>query len=184
MPGQSPLSMMQPPEQRAQRQVRAPAPRRRRRWPIWAPVAAVILLAVLWSGLWYVSASMADRTLAGWVEREAAAGRVYSCGSETIGGFPLSIRADCIDATAEIKNSQPPYGSAPRPSISSRRSITRPGSSAMSTGPLNFAAIGQPPSLTADWTHARIIVSGVPPDPEQRLHRRSTPRTSIAWRRR
>ena len=34
------------------------------------------------------------------------------------------------------------------------------------TGPLNFAAIGQPPSLTADWTHARIVVSGVPPDPE------------------
>ena len=75
-----------------------------------APVTAVILLAVLWSGLWYVSASIADRALAGWVEREAAAGRVYSCGSETIGGFPFSIRADCIDATAEIKNSQPPYG--------------------------------------------------------------------------
>ncbi|MGO9630911.1 MAG: DUF2125 domain-containing protein [Xanthobacteraceae bacterium] len=166
MPGQSPFSMMQPPEQRAQRQVRAPAPRRRRRWPIWAPVTAVILLAVLWSGLWYVSASIADRTLAGWVEREAAAGRVYSCGSETIGGFPFSIRADCIDATAEIKNSQPPYGLGAK-ALRFVAEVYHPtGLVGDVTGPLNFAAISQPPSLTADWTHARIVVSGVPPDPE------------------
>ena len=108
MPGQSPLSMMQPPEQRARGTSRARTVPPRR-WPIWAPVAAVILLAALWSGLWYVSASVADRALAGWVEREAAAGRAYSCGSETIGGFPFDVRARCTDVTAEIKNSQPPY---------------------------------------------------------------------------
>jgi hypothetical protein len=108
MPGQSPLSMMQPPEQRAGGTSRARTVTFRR-WTIWAPVAAVILLAALWSGLWYVSASVADRALSGWVEREAAAGRAYSCSSETIGGFPFDVRARCTDVTAEIKNSQPPY---------------------------------------------------------------------------
>ena len=74
MPGQSPSSMMQPPEERARRVLRA-RPEPRWRWRIWVPLAAVILLAALWSGLWYVSASVADRALSGWVEREAAAGR-------------------------------------------------------------------------------------------------------------
>src|SRR4029077_11974715 len=71
--GQSPLSRRHPPEQRARGTSRArtvPS----RRWTIWAPVAAVILLAKLWTGLWYVSASVADRALRRWVEGEAGGG--------------------------------------------------------------------------------------------------------------
>jgi hypothetical protein len=163
MPGQSPLSMMQPPEQRAQRQLR---PRPGRRWPIWAPLAAIILLAALWSGLWYVSASIADRTLSGWVEREAAAGRVYSCSSQAIGGFPFSVRAECTDATAEIGNSQPPYSLSAK-ALSFVAEIYRPTRLVGDiSGPLTIAANGEPPSLTADWTRARIVVSGTPPYPD------------------
>ena len=166
MPGQSPLSMMQPPEQRARRPFPAQA-RRRRRWPILAPVAGVIVFAVLWTGLWYYSASKADQTLAGWVEREAAAGRVYSCGSQSIGGFPLGIHARCGDASAEIKNSEPPYAVAAK-GIDFVAEVYDPtrliGDVA---GPLTVASLGQSPSLTADWTRARIIVSGIPPNPDR-----------------
>jgi hypothetical protein len=35
------------------------------------------------------------------------------------------------------------------------------------TGPLTLAALGQSPSLMADWTRARIVVSGVPPNPDR-----------------
>jgi hypothetical protein len=165
MPGQSPLSMMQPPEQRARRMSRArTAPRGR--WRIWAPVAAIILLAALWSGLWYVSASVADRALAGWVEREAAAGRAYSCGSETVDGFPFDIRARCADVTAEIKNSQPPYSIGAK-ALDFVAEIYRPTRLIGDvTGPLTIATTGQPPSLAADWTRARLVVSGVPPYPD------------------
>ena len=164
MPGQSPLSMMQPPEQRAQRQPRSRTPRRRR--PIWAALGAVILLAALWCGLWYVSASIADRTLAGWVEREAAAGRVYSCGSQAIGGFPFSITAECADANAEIGNSQPPYSVGAK-ALSFVAEVYRPTRLVGNvSGPLTIAANGQPPSLTADWARARIAVSGTPPYPD------------------
>jgi hypothetical protein len=166
MPGQSPLSMMQPPEQRARRPFPAQA-RRRRRWPILAPVAAVIVFAILWTGLWYYSASKADQTLAGWVEREAAAGRVYACGSQSIGGFPLGIHARCGDASAEIKNSEPPYAVAAK-GIDFVAEVYDPtrliGDVA---GPLTVASLGQSPSLTADWTRARIIVSGIPPNPDR-----------------
>jgi hypothetical protein len=164
MPGESPLSMMRPPEQRTQRPL--PAPARRRRWPIVAPVLAALLLAVLWVALWYFSAAIADRTLAGWVEREAAAGRVYSCGAQSIGGFPLSIQAHCADASAEIKTSEPPYAVAAK-AIDFAAAVYQPTRLVGDvTGPLTLAALSQPPSLTADWARARIVVRGVPPDPE------------------
>jgi hypothetical protein len=164
MPGQSPLSMMQPSKPRAQ-----PArtqPRGRRGWPIIAPLAAVIVLAALWCGLWYVSASVADRALAGWVEREAAAGRAYACGTQTIGGFPLNIAAHCGDVSAEIKNSQPPYSITAK-AVDFVAEVYRPTRLVGEiSGPLTVAASGQPPSLTANWTRARLVVNGVPPYPD------------------
>jgi len=138
----------------------------RQRWPIWAPLAAVILLAALWSGLWYVSASVADRALSGWIEREAAAGRAYSCGSETIGGFPFNITARCADVAAEITNSQPHYAVGAK-ALDFVAEIYRPTRLVGEvTGPLTVAVTGQPPSLTADWSRARLVVSGVPPQPD------------------
>jgi len=166
MPGESPLSMMRPPERRARPSYPAPA-RRRRRWPILAPLAAVVALPILWTVLWYYAASKADQTLAGWVEREAAAGRLYSCGTQSIGGFPLGIHARCMDATAEIKNSQPPYAIAAK-DINFVAEVYDPTRLIGDvTGPVTFAALGQSPSLTADWTRARIVVSGVPPNPDR-----------------
>jgi hypothetical protein len=164
MPGQSPLSMMQPPRPRTEPRPQALA--RRRRWPLWAPLAAVVLIAALWCVLWYVSASVADRALAGWVEREAAAGRAYSCGTQTIGGFPLNIWARCSDVSAEIKNSQPPYSITAK-ALDFVAEVYRPTRLVGEiTGPLTVAAGGQSPSLTANWTEARLVVNGVPPYPD------------------
>src|ERR1700691_2050783 len=92
MSGESPLNMMRsaPPRPR-----RRGAPRRRWLWPFFATLAAVIVLAVVWSWLWYYAASIADRALAGWIDREAALGRVYACETQSIGGFPFSIVTRC-----------------------------------------------------------------------------------------
>ncbi len=84
----------------------APGPGGGRSLRLWS---VAVVCAGAWALLWYYSASVADRTLAGWVERETTAGRVYSCGSQSIAGFPFSIQARCDDALATIKNSQPPY---------------------------------------------------------------------------
>jgi hypothetical protein len=162
MPGQSPLSMMQPPERRAGKPTARRA--RRRWWPILAPLAIVIALALVWVWLWYYAASVADRTLAGWVEREAAAGRAYSCGSQTIGGFPLRIQARCTDAAAEI--TKPPVAVTAR-GVTFAAEVWNPTRLVGDVvGPLALAQSGQPPSLVADWAHAQLIVRGVPPDPE------------------
>lgn len=164
MPGESPLSMMRPPPQRVRK---LPAGRaRRRRWPILAPAAIVVVLAIAWVWFWYYSASIADRTLAGWVEREAAAGRVYSCGSQSIGGFPLSIQARCATAAAEIKNYQPPFAVQANAVTFTAEVFFPTRLVGDITGPLTLADLGQSPRLTADWTRARLVVRGVPPDPE------------------
>src|SRR3984885_16118331 len=106
MSGESPLNMMRsaPPRPR-----RRPAPRRRWPWVIFTTLAAVIVLAVVWSWLWYYAASIADRALAGWIDREAALGRVYACETQSIGGFPFSIVTRCDSAAATFNSNQPPF---------------------------------------------------------------------------
>lgn len=164
MSGQSPLSMMQPPVQRVQKPTARLA--RRQRWRIIAPIAIVIVLALVWVGLWYYAATIADRTLAGWVEREAAAGRIYSCSSQSIGGFPLRIEARCSDAAVEVRSQQPPYAVKAK-AVSFAAEVWHPtrliGDVA---GPLALSELGQPPFAVADWARAHLTVRGVPPDPE------------------
>ena len=86
----------------------APA-RRRPLWRILVPVAIVVALVPGWVWGWYYSAAVADRTLAGWIEREAAGGRIYSCGSQAVGGFPLRIEVHCADAEAQVNSYHPPF---------------------------------------------------------------------------
>jgi hypothetical protein len=156
--------MMRPLPQRVRK---LPAGRaRRRRWPILAPAAIVVVLAVGWVWLWYYAASVADRTLSGWVEREAAAGRIYSCGSQSIGGFPFRIQARCATVAAEIKNYQPPFAVQAQ-AVTFAAEVFYPTRLVGDiTGPLTLADFGQPPHLAADWMRARVVVRGVPPDPE------------------
>jgi hypothetical protein len=169
MAGESPLSIMEAGRQRMPRRGGSSAPiaaRRRRFWPIVVPIAAVVVLATGWCGLWYYSASVADRTLSGWVAREAAAGRVYTCRSDDISGFPFRIQAHCTQAAATINSFQPPFTAAAQ-DVTFTAPVYDPTVLVGDiTGPLTVAAPGQPPSLVATWSLARINVSGLPPYPD------------------
>jgi hypothetical protein len=159
--------MMQQPGQRLRRLPAASGRRRRRRlWPAVALAAVgIVVLAVGWTWLWYYAAQVADRTLAGWVEREAAAGRVYSCATQTIGGFPFRIEARC-DAGAALNSNQPPYAFKAK-SITVVSAVYHPTLLIGDvTGPLTVAEKGQPPSFLADWSRARVSVRGLPPYPD------------------
>ena len=163
MAAESPLSMMR---QQAKQPRAPPSGRARRRlWRILAAVAIIVVLAIAWGWLWYYAAAVTDHTLAGWVEREAAAGRIYSCGIQSIGGFPLGMKVRCANAAAEIKNSVPPYAVKAR-SVTFGAEVYRPTRlTGDIVGPLAVAELGQSPSFVADWTRARVSVRGVPPDP-------------------
>ena len=160
MPGESPLSMMRTGPQRP----RAAAPRRRL-WPFYT-VAIVILLAIGWSWLWYYAASIADRALSGWIAREAAIGRVYACGTQSIGGFPFSIVSRCTEAAARFNTTQPPFD-VRAGDVTFSAQVFRPTLlNGDITGPVTLADPGQPPTFVATWSHAELSLLGLPPDPE------------------
>src|SRR5579862_7752571 len=161
MAAQSPLSMMQADRQR----IRQPAAARRRRlWPIAA--VAVVALAVGWCGLWYLAASIADRTLGGWVEREAAAGRVYRCGTERISGFPFRVQARCVAAAATLNRTRTPFAIEAK-DITFTAQVYHPTLLVGDvTGPLTVSEPGQGRSFVATWSLAQLSVTGLPPDPD------------------
>ena len=166
MPGESPLAMMRPKRQRIPQRAGAARPRRGR-GRLWAATAAIIVvLALAWVWLWFYAASVADRTLAAWVERENAAGRVYSCGRQSIGGFPFRIKVQCTDAAAEIDSNQPPYAVSAK-DVVVHAAVYHP---TLLVGdiaaPLALAAQGQPQRYIANWSRARVGVQGRPPFPE------------------
>ena len=57
--------------------------------------AAVLLAAVLWSGLWWLAAARAAVALDGWIGREAAQGRQWTCPDRRIEGYPFAVRLRC-----------------------------------------------------------------------------------------
>jgi len=165
MQGESPLDMMRPQGSRVRRPRSAAERRRRRIWPFLVP-AGIVILAAGWSWLWYHAASVADQTLSGWLEREAAAGRVYSCGSQNIRGFPFNIDIDCVGAAAKISSSQPPFAVSAE-DVSFAAQVYHPTVLVgQVTGPLTLAEFGKPPSFVANWSRAQISVRGLPPQPD------------------
>ncbi|MFZ0372026.1 MAG: DUF2125 domain-containing protein [Xanthobacteraceae bacterium] len=164
MSGESPLSMMRsaPPRLR-----KRPAKARRSR--LWLSVALVAVLIVLGVGLswgWYLAASIADRTLAGWVEREARLGRVYACGSQSIGGFPFRIVTDCGKAAATFNSNDPPFDLTAT-DVTFSAALYRPTVlHGDITGPVTLANPGEPPIFVANWSRAQLDLLGLPTDPE------------------
>src|SRR6516225_9634596 len=103
----SPLSMMRS----APRRVPShdTATRRARLWRYAVAALLIVALPIGWTVLWSYAASIANRALSGWIEREAALGRAYACGSQTIAGFPFGIAIRCDKAAAAFTSNRPPF---------------------------------------------------------------------------
>ena len=168
MTRESPISIMRGEGERmARRGGRPPVPPPRRTYlRIVVPLAIVIGLAAAWCGVWYYAAGVANRTLAGWMASEAAAGRIYTCGQEGIAGFPLSIQVRCVQAAAAFKTTQPPFDLAAN-DITFTAQVWRPSVLVGDVvGPVTVAEPGRAPSFVANWASARMRVNGLPPNPE------------------
>jgi hypothetical protein len=139
---------------------------RRRRWPLLL-VVLIVVLAGLWSALWYHGVGVAERTIEGWKAREAQSGRVYTCATQEIGGFPFGIRIRCADAAAELTTTQPPVAVTSKGLLISASVLQPTVLRSEIVGPVTVADPGQPPHLAANWRHAQIQVRGLPTSPEQ-----------------
>src|SRR3954452_11948220 len=60
------------------------APRRGRSWLIATPLIFVLALAAAWSALWFYASAEAETRINAWQAQQAAAGRTFSCGSQSV----------------------------------------------------------------------------------------------------
>lgn len=143
----------------------AVAPRRSR--SLLVPVLVLAIVVGGWCAFWFYAADLAKGAIAGWLDREAKAGRVYGCGEQSIGGFPFRIEVRCTDARAELRNLQSP-SSLKASGVLVAAQIYQPTLLIGEiTGPLTIADPGQPPKLTATWTLAQTSIRGNPRAPER-----------------
>ncbi len=140
---------------------------RRRPWGLILLVATVVVLAVAWSAFWYFAASIAERTIGDWLEREARLGRMYTCGSQTVGGYPFRIEIRCSDASAELRNLRPALFLKTNDLLVAAQIYQPTLLIGEFTGPLSLAENGQAARFVANWTLAQTSVRGRPAAPER-----------------
>ena len=140
---------------------------RRRRWLIATPLILVIVLGIAWSGFWYWAASQAETRINAWQAQQAAAGRVFTCGKQSVGGFPFRIEARCADVTVELKDTQPPLALKLEEILVVSQVWDPKLFIAEFTGPLSASNAGQAPYATAAWTLAQASVRGTPDQPDR-----------------
>ena len=138
----------------------------RRPWLIAMPLVLVLALAAAWSGVWYYAAGEAEARINDWQAQQAKAGRVFTCGSQRVGGFPFRIEARCVNASVELKDTQPPVAIKLKEILVVAQVWDPKLLIAEFTGPLTAAEPGQPP-VTATWTLAQASVRGTPATPER-----------------
>ncbi len=150
-----------------------PVPRRRR-WPLVLVVLLVVMGGLL-AGAWGYGSGIAENAIEGWKAREAKAGRIYNCASQSIGGFPLGLEVSCSGASAELKSNQPPLVVKGKGMVVSAQ-LWRPTVLVTEfTSPLSVAQPGQAPFVTVNWQYARTELHGLPIAPESAAIRLDRP---------
>src|SRR6516164_8597582 len=161
----SPLSMMRSAPRRVPS--RDTATRRARLWRYAVAALLIVALPIGWTVLWSYAASIANRALSGWIEREAALGRAYACGSQTIAGFPFGIVIRCDKAAAAFTSNRPPFDVRAE-NITFSAQVFRPTLlNGEVTSPVTLANPDQSPVFVANWSRAQLALLGLPPEPER-----------------
>ncbi len=126
----------------------------------------VFALIAGWAWAWKYAAGQAQAAVEGWRVREAKAGRVYSCGAQSVGGFPFRIELGCRQASAELHNEGTALVIA-TPSVVVAAQVYEPRTLVSQfIGPLSVALAGHEPFLSANWTYGESRVTGTPNEPQ------------------
>lgn len=73
----------------------------RRRWRLYAPFAALLALALLWSAAWLVLRGRAVAESDAFFARERRAGRVWTCPGRGVAGYPFRLEFSCDSLSFE-----------------------------------------------------------------------------------
>lgn len=140
---------------------------RRRPWRMVLPLALVVVLAAGWSAFWFFAASQAETAIAGWRAREAQGGRIHSCSSQSLTGFPFRIEVRCTDPKLEFRNGEAPLALTAKDALVATQIYSPDLLIGEFTGPLGLGEPGRTPSFMANWRLAQVSVRGTPEAPER-----------------
>jgi len=141
----------------------------RRRTGLRYTILLFIVFALIagWTVFWKLAAGKAETAIDGWRAREAKAGRIYTCGSQDVGGFPFRIEVNCDQAAALLRTNQPPI-ELRTSSLLMVAQVYQPGLLISEFhGPLTVGEPGKAPEFVADWKLAQSSVRGTPSAPER-----------------
>jgi len=141
------------------------ARRRTRRYFILLILVAVVIGG--WSWVWTYAAGRAEAELEGWRAREAASGRVYTCGSELIGGYPFRFEFTCDQASVQFRNDQVPIDVKAGGLLIAAQIYSPTLLIGEFRGPLTVAATDRTPPLIVNWKLFQSSVRGTPSAPER-----------------
>ena len=68
---------------------------------LFLPYILLALVAIGWSAGWFWIRARAASEIDGWIAREAAAGRTWTCADRSLGGYPFRIELRCSAVTLE-----------------------------------------------------------------------------------
>ncbi len=142
-------------------------PARRRRWRY---ITLVVLIAAAfggWTWLWRYAAHEAQAAIDGWRAREAKAGRIFNCGSQSVSGYPFRIEVECLPASAEFRREQPPFEVRTGRVLVAVQIYEPTLLVSEISGPLTIADIDHTPIIVADWKLGQSSVRGLPSSPER-----------------
>src|SRR3972149_1208336 len=145
----------------------SPPPARRRSGRYISLLLLVALLFGGWSGIWYYAAGKAEATVDGWRAREAKSGRIYDCGSQTIGGYPFRFELKYDARSVLLQSNRPPVEIKARGVLVAAQIYQPTLLIGEFHGPLTVATPGQAPELVVNWKLAQSSVRGTPAAPER-----------------
>ena len=144
-----------------------PRPRRRSNRRYAVLLVLVVALIAGWTWFWKYAAAKAEVAMDGWRAREAQAGRVYACGSQSTGGFPFRFEVNCDAASAVFRSNQPPV-EVKAGGVLVVAQVYQPNLLISEIqGPLTIADIGQAPKIVANWKLGQSSLRGTPGAPER-----------------
>ena len=143
------------------------ARRRGRRFRYLGMLLLVMAVVGGWSWFWFYAAGKAQVTVDAWRAREAKAGRVFACGTQTIGGYPFRIEVECDKASALFRTLQPQAELKTAHILAAIQVYDPTLMISEFTGPLTIATPGHAPDFIANWKLMQSSVRGTPEAPQR-----------------
>ena len=121
-------------------------------------VAGLIVLALVWTALWFYAARQTAAVVDGWLVREASFGRQWTCPDRQISGYPFQMRLACAEPRYAGRDGQG--------SVKAFRAHAEIWSPTRITAEADGPLIAQSPDgaqhIEANWSQASVVLSGSP----------------------